>query len=51
MMLVTAVPSVSRNSVTGTITGRPDRAIFRLVSVVSNHSCGNSLLLTISVCA
>lgn len=39
-MLVRPTPMVSRNSVTGTITGRPDRASFRLVPVVSNHSCG-----------
>ena len=50
-MLVIAVPIVSRNSVTGTITGRPERAIGRLVAVVSNHSCGKALPFITSACA
>ena len=40
IMLVRATPKMSRNSVTGMISGKPGRPTFVLATRVSNHSFG-----------
>ena len=43
IMLVSATPKISRNSVTATISGNPGRTMFWQAIAVSNHSAGNAL--------